>query len=118
MPLTLPHGCYAPTGAINDGCTDSDDGIAHGERIASANGRAQRIRRRGDASVGRSEFVRSGWDAAEAAVKNKVEIGRRKCIAPANGCASTIVNVSPLPTDGANESSGGTMYPMDVANKA
>src|SRR5690625_1755706 len=50
------------------------------------------------------------------AVRYKGGIAHRKCIAPANGCASPIVNVSPLPTDGRNESGVGAMHPSGVAN--
>src|SRR5690625_3728697 len=50
------------------------------------------------------------------AVRYKGGIAHRKCIAPANGCASPIVNVSPLPTDGRNESGVGAMHPSGEAN--
>src|SRR5690625_2144793 len=138
--------------------------IAHRERVALVKARAQRTRRRGDASVGRSRIkpewlglgrggptrsreaspivnvsprptrgpnepsvgamhpsgVANSFGVAgprqRRAVRFKGGIARCERVAPANGRASPIVNVTPRPTRGRNESGVGAMHPSDEAN--
>jgi len=50
------------------------------------------------------------------AVRFKGGIAHSERVAPANGCASPIVNVLPRPTGGRNESGVGAMHPSGEAN--
>src|SRR5690625_1503502 len=92
-------------------------GLAHSGRVASGNGGASPLVNvlprptggRNESGVGAmhpsGEANSSGMTGSRQrrAVRYKGGIAHRKCIAPANGCASPIVNVSPLPTAGRNE---------------
>jgi len=52
------------------------------------------------------------------AVPFKGGIAHSERVAPANGCASPIVNIVPRPTDGRNESGVGAMHPSGEVNSS
>src|SRR5690625_844923 len=80
-------------------------GIAHRERVALVKARAQRTRRRGDASVGRSR-IKPGW------------LGRGRGGPSGLREASPIVNVLLWSRRGRNESGVGAMHPSGEANSS
>jgi len=106
--------------------------IAHRKRIASAKGCTSPIvnvtprptRGRNELGVGAmhpsgevNSFGMAG-PRQRRAVRFKGGIAHSERIASANGCASPIVNVSPRPTRGRNESGVGAMHPSGEANSS
>src|SRR5690625_8044101 len=80
-------------------------GIAHRERVALVKARAQRTRRRGDASVGRSR-IKPGW------------LGRGRGGPSGLREASPIVNVLLWSRRGRDESGVGAMHPSGEAKSS